>query len=71
MDPPVFDTNQSTRYSRRLFVEALIRFLDDAEDVIISTAASLRRRLARRPRERRRVARLSEDSPKSPSTSAE
>jgi len=40
-------------------MEAFIRLLDDAEDVIISTALSLQRRLARWPRERRRVVRLS------------
>jgi hypothetical protein len=45
-------------------VEALIRFLDDVEDAIISAASSLRRKLARRPRERRQVARLGENSPK-------
>ncbi len=41
-------------------MEALIRFLDDAEDVITSAALSLQRRLARRPRERRRTIRLNE-----------
>jgi len=42
-------------------MEALIRFLDDAEDAIVSLTLGLRRKLARRPRERRRFARLSEN----------
>jgi hypothetical protein len=45
-------------------MEALIRFLDEAEDVITSAAISLQRKLARRPRERRRAVRLSDVSPK-------
>jgi hypothetical protein len=51
-------------------MEALIQFFDDAEDIIISMALSLRRRLAPRPPERRGVARLSENSPKRSATSA-
>jgi len=66
-----FDSNTdfSTRSLRRFFMEALIQFLDDAEDVIIFLALSLRRELARRPRERRRVARLSENTLKPSSAS--
>ena len=44
--------------SRRLSMEILIRFFDDAEDVIVTTAFRLRRTMAWQPRERRRVARL-------------
>jgi hypothetical protein len=45
-------------------MEALIRFLDDAEDVIITTVLRLRRLLAWQPRERRSVARLRENASK-------
>jgi hypothetical protein len=64
-----FDTDFATRSLRRFFMEALIRLLDDAEDTIIFLALSLRRQLARRPRERRRVARLSENTLKPSSAS--
>jgi hypothetical protein len=45
-------------------METLIRFLDDAEDVIITTAIRIRRTMAWQPRERRRVARLRDNAPK-------
>jgi hypothetical protein len=50
-------------------MEALIRLLDDAEDIIITTVLRLRRAVAWNPRERRRVARLRENPP-NPSTNS-
>ena len=62
------DADLSTWNLRVRCMESLIQFLDDAEDVIVSMALDLRRKLARRPRERRRVVRLSETSRKPSAT---
>jgi hypothetical protein len=45
-------------------MENLIRFLDDAEDVIIMTAIRIRRTMAWQQRERRRVPRLRQNPSK-------
>jgi hypothetical protein len=42
-------------------MERLIRLLDRAEDSIVAAAFSLRRKFARRPRERRKIPRSSKD----------
>jgi hypothetical protein len=52
-------------------MELLIRFFDDAEDVIVTTAFRLRRTMAWQPRERRRVPRLREKRPNPTANAAE
>lgn len=49
-------------------METMFQFLDEVEDVILTTFVRLRHSLARMPRERRRVARLPESMGKPPAT---
>lgn len=45
-------------------MESLFQIYDEVEDAILTTVVRLRRSLARKPRERRRVARLPETTAK-------
>lgn len=44
-------------------IETVIQFLDTVEDAIIATANRMRRKLSRRPKERRQVARTRSAGP--------
>ena len=49
-------------------MESLFQIYDEVEDAILTAVIRLRRSLARKPRERRRVARLPESTAKPPTT---